>query len=86
GEKMYEELSLAAEELIPTEDTKIMRTQDSGFSTEELDHMMDLLHETLDNDGDVRQALMRLIPTYTPDLVHAMDVPATAEVPLCTEA
>ncbi|MBP7401288.1 MAG: polysaccharide biosynthesis protein [Clostridia bacterium] len=67
GEKMYEELSLAAEELIPTDEPKIMRTRDKGFTGEQLDQMMDLLHETLDADGDVRQALVRLIPTYVPD-------------------
>jgi len=86
GEKMYEELSLAAEELIPTEDAKIMRTRDRGFSMEELDHMMDLLHETLDNDGDVRQALLRLIPTYSPETIQVKENQSTPEVPVCTGA
>ncbi len=84
GEKMYEELSLAAEELIPTEDAKIMRTHDQGFSTDHMDQMMDLLHETLDNNLDVRDALRRLIPTYTPRLGPGKSTPAPAEVPTCT--
>ncbi len=84
GEKMYEELSLAAEKLIPTDDAKIMRSHDQGFTTEQLDQMMDLLHETLDNNLDVRQALQRLIPTYTPQLAPAVPATASAEVPICT--
>ena len=67
GEKMYEELSLAAEELIPTDERKIMLTRDRGFTGEELDHMMDVLHETLDRKTDVRETLQKLIPTYLPD-------------------
>ena len=67
GEKMYEELTLAAEELIPTDIRKIMRTRDKGFTGDELDRMMDVLHETLDNGSDIREALRFLIPTYTTD-------------------
>ncbi len=86
GEKMYEELSLAAEELIPTDEQKIMRTRDQGYTGEELDHMMDLLHDTLDSGKDIRATLKTLIPTYTPCDPRAAAMPVPPEEPFCTEA
>ena len=44
-----------------------MLTRDRGFTCEELDQMMDVLHETLDRKTDVRETLQKLIPTYLPD-------------------
>ena len=75
-EKMFEELTLAAEELIPTDVRKIMRTRDKGFTGDELDRMMDILHETLDSNSDIREALKLLIPTYRTNDPLADAVPA----------
>ncbi len=73
GEKLYEELLIKTEELDKTENDMIFVERDKPLPAEEIAKKLDILREALQSQSNhvVREALMRVVPTYhTPDEVN----------------
>lgn len=69
GEKMYEELLMDAEETVPTENKDITVSVGKALGVEEVRANLDVLKEALDGtDDDVKRALSKAVPTYTPEV------------------
>ena len=66
GEKLYEELLIRTGELDRTENSLIFIERDIPLSDKELNEKIDILREALDTSDDtiVKEALMRVVPTY----------------------
>lgn len=74
GEKLYEELLIKNENLSVTENKLIFIERDMPVSKEELNEKLDILRNALDtqDDGKVRDALEKVVPTYTPKVCSAV--------------
>jgi FlaA1/EpsC-like NDP-sugar epimerase len=63
GEKLYEELLMADEGLIPTENKKIFVSKIMDISMDELGDVIGIVERGMD-DGDIAGALRKVVPTY----------------------
>ena len=67
GEKMYEELLMNEEGLKETANKMIFIGKPIEFDEEELRRQLDLLEqEAVNEDGDIRKEVMKIVPTYHP--------------------
>ena len=66
GEKLYEELLMAEEGLKKTSNKMIFIGNPINFDEEQLNAGLSILKDALDNDGDIRDAVKRVVPTYEP--------------------
>ncbi len=69
GEKLYEELLIDRETVSKTEDERIYIDHDQRCTREEVDAILRRLQKTLtaaDDNGEVRSAMMDIVPTYKP--------------------
>lgn len=67
GEKMYEELLMDDEELLPTEHSEIRISTAEADKMEEIKDKLDKLRACLDEDNDqVKAVLAEVVPTYHP--------------------
>ena len=67
GEKMYEELLMNEEGLKETANKKIFIGKPIEFDEEEFRRQLDLLEqEAVNEDGDIRKEVMKIVPTYHP--------------------
>lgn len=67
GEKMYEELLMDDEELVPTEHSEIRISTAEADKMEEIKGKLDKLRACLDEDNDsVKAVLADVVPTYHP--------------------
>ena len=67
GEKMYEELLMDDEELIPTEHSEIRISTAEADKMEEIKGKLDKLRGCLDEDNDeIKRVLAEVVPTYNP--------------------
>ena len=66
GEKLYEELLIKTEELDKTDNDMIFVERDAPLSRDEIDQKLNILREALKTQSNhvVREALMRVVPTY----------------------
>jgi len=64
GEKLYEELLLAGEEISKTEKEKIFIAQPEVFSVEMIHELLKALDTCIKEQGDMRACLHRLVPTF----------------------
>ncbi len=66
GEKLYEELLIRTGELDKTENSLIFIERDAPLSDKELNERLDILRAALEtiDDAVVKDALMRVVPTY----------------------
>jgi FlaA1/EpsC-like NDP-sugar epimerase len=66
GEKLYEELLVKTEELDRTENNMIFVERDKPLSEEEVVQKLSILSTALatEDDETVREALMRVVPTF----------------------
>lgn len=66
GEKLYEELLIRTGELDKTENSLIFIERDVPLSDKELNERLDILSDALETSDDkiVKEALMRVVPTY----------------------
>lgn len=66
GEKLYEELLIKTEEMDKTENDLIFIERDKPLSENEIQEKLDILRKALatGNDSKVKEALMRVVPTY----------------------
>lgn len=67
GEKMYEELLMNEEGLKETANKMIFIGKTIEFDEEEFRRQLDLLEqEAVNEDGDIRKEVMKIVPTYHP--------------------
>ncbi len=66
GGKLYEELLMAEEGLKKTSNKMIFIGNPIDVDEEQLSEGLSILKEALDNDGDIRDAVKRVVPTYEP--------------------
>ena len=67
GEKMYEELLMNEEGLKETANKMIFIGKPIEFDEEELRRQLDILEqEAVNEDGDIRAEVMKIVPTYHP--------------------
>lgn len=67
GEKMYEELLMNEEGLKETANKMIFIGKSIEFDEEEFRRQLDLLEqEAVNEDGDIRKEVMKIVPTYHP--------------------
>lgn len=67
GEKMYEELLMDNEQLLPTEHSEIRISTAEADKMEEIKDKLEKLHDCLDKDNDtVKSVLAEVVPTYHP--------------------
>ena len=67
GEKMYEELLMNEEGLKETANKMIFIGKPIEFDEEEFRRQLDLLEqEAVNEDGDIRKEVMKIVPTYHP--------------------
>ena len=67
GEKMYEELLMNEEGLKETANKRIFIGKPIEFDEEEFRRQLDLLEqEAVNEDGDIRKEVMKIVPTYHP--------------------
>ena len=70
GEKLYEELLMAEENLQETNHEKIFITESMDFTTEEIEEKLSLLSETIRDENvskdDIKQTMQKCVPTYNP--------------------
>ena len=66
GEKMYEELAMDEEDLLPTSKKQIMKVKETGISAQELDRRLELLTAALERGDAYVETLQEVVPTYTP--------------------
>lgn len=67
GEKMYEELLMNEEGLKETANKMIFIGKPIEFDEEEFQRQLDLLEqEAVNEDGDIRKEVMKIVPTYHP--------------------
>ncbi|MDD3335861.1 MAG: nucleoside-diphosphate sugar epimerase/dehydratase [Eubacteriales bacterium] len=72
GEKLYEELLLAGEGVTKTEKEKIFVAQPEVVDLSRLDAVLLELQRCIDENGDMRACLHRLVPTFKePEAVNA---------------
>lgn len=64
GEKLYEELLMEEEGLGKTQCHKIFIGKPTALTYEELMEQLQELQQVLDEQGDLRKALMKIVPTY----------------------
>lgn len=64
GEKLYEELLMSEEGLRKTQSDKIFIGKPGEVTYEELMVQLEHLRNTMEEKGDIRAALMRVVPTY----------------------
>lgn len=64
GEKLYEELLMSEEGLTETGYEKIFIGKPGDIRYEELLEQLEFLRETVEQGGDIREALMTVVPTY----------------------
>lgn len=64
GEKLYEELLLADEDIAKTENEKIFVAQPEVFPKEQIDAMLRTLEHCIETHGDMRACLHQLVPTF----------------------
>ena len=69
GEKLYEELLMDSESVLPTENKDITVSVGTPLPSERLMSMLDELRESLDQSTpDIKRVIADVVPTYTPDL------------------
>ena len=67
GEKMYEELLMDEEQLLPTDRPEIRISTAEADKMEEIKGKLDKLRACLDEDNDdVKRVLAEVVPTYQP--------------------
>ena len=67
GEKMYEELLMDNEQLLPTEHSEIRISTAEADKMEEIKDKLEKLHDCLEKDNDtVKSVLAEVVPTYHP--------------------
>ena len=67
GEKMYEELLMDDEELIPTQHSEIRISTAEADKMEEIKDKLEKLEACLDEDNDtIKATLAKVVPTYHP--------------------
>lgn len=74
GEKLYEELLVKGENLSSTDDSKIFIEKDRALSDQEISEKLNILIAAVDkgNDQEVKEALMRVVPTFkAPEVVNS---------------
>ena len=66
GEKLYEELLIKTEEMDKTDNDMIFVEKDDPLSREEIEKKLIILRNAVESndDGVVKAALMRVIPTF----------------------
>ena len=66
GEKLYKEKLMAEEGLRKTDNDLIFIERDKPLKEEEVEEKLDILREALStgNDSKVKEALMKVVPTY----------------------
>jgi FlaA1/EpsC-like NDP-sugar epimerase len=64
GEKLYEELLLAGEGIAKTENEKIFIAQPEIISMDQIHSMLKELNECIQQQGDMRACLHKLVPTF----------------------
>ena len=64
GEKLYEELLMANEGIIRTQNDKIAVAQPEVIEVEKVEAMLAQLRQCIDESGDMRACLHRLVPTF----------------------
>ena len=64
GEKLYEELLMANEDIIRTQNDKIAVAQPEVIEVEKLESILAELKDCIDQQGDMRACLHRLVPTF----------------------
>jgi FlaA1/EpsC-like NDP-sugar epimerase len=75
GEKLFEELSAAGEQYVPTRHEKIVRTQNGAGAPKQAQDLWDLVHELIRQAGQgdelqMRDTLRKIVPEYcaTPEV------------------
>jgi len=67
GEKMYEELLMDNEQLLPTEHSEIRISTAEADKMEEIKDKLEKLQDCLDKENDtVKSVLAEVVPTYHP--------------------
>lgn len=67
GEKLYEELLMSSESTVPTDTEGIMVSRGEDITRDEVGDKLDILEGCLDaSDEDIKEALKKVVPTYTP--------------------
>ncbi len=66
GEKLYEELLMKEEGLKQTKNKLIYIGKPIDIDEDELTRGLELLRSTIENDGDIREAVRSVVDTYTP--------------------
>ena len=73
GEKLYEELLIAGNNIEKTENNQIFVERQPGITPKELEHKLEILREALktDSSGAIRRAMHKVVPTFLdPDEVN----------------
>ncbi|MDH2239842.1 polysaccharide biosynthesis protein [Pigmentiphaga sp. GD03639] len=84
GEKLYEELLIGGD-TIPSEHPRILCSREHYLTLDQLEPMLEQLRIACTNGSslDIRIALQRLVPEYTPySLLSARSLPKTVESPI----
>ena len=69
GEKMYEELLMDSEETLPTENKDITVSRGRAPEVDEVHDSLEMLEKSLDGSvAEVKAALAKAVPTYTPEV------------------
>ncbi len=64
GEKLYEELLMQSEAQDKTDNELIFIERDQGLSREAMAEKLQLLHQVVDEEGDVLEAVRATVPTF----------------------
>jgi len=68
GEKLYEELVMSTEATEPTYHPRISKITDDGVTRESMEEGLRHLEGTIREQGDVRKALRKVVPTYAVEM------------------
>ncbi len=68
GEKLYEELVMSTEATEPTYHPRISKIMDDGVTRESMEEGLRHLEGTIREQGDVRKALRKVVPTYAVEM------------------
>jgi FlaA1/EpsC-like NDP-sugar epimerase len=67
GEKLYEEILMAGEELVATSNNKIFIERQKEISQEELNKKLEIIKKALEtgSSAEIKNAIKQVVPTYT---------------------
>ncbi|NLB90184.1 MAG: polysaccharide biosynthesis protein [Clostridiales bacterium] len=80
GEKLYEELLCDNELVSKTQREKIFVAKPEHFTMEEVEKKISILEEALTNQGDIKKALRRCVPTFVEPSFANAKVPCDEDV------